>query len=332
MRRHKAARSLPDRCRTVPRCPEGLSNKAVSAELGRSRHTVGKWRKRFAEHRIEALSDETRAGRPRSVPTNRLPDVIKRTLETAPKDATDSSIRSLAAETSLSHTAIRRIRSAFKLSDDPLLVDEMQDVVRLYMSSPDLAIVRCVDEKFRIEVLDRTEPVLPVAPGIPEHRMQTYACVAPTSLFAALDIATGAVIGKCCKRHRATGFLDFFKQIDRRMQGEGPEVHLVMDNHATNETPRVRAWLAGQPHWHIHVKPTSASWLNRVARWFAEFARKQIQRGVHRSVEKLETDIWFSPWRITVSPTAKNGSNSPMKSSLRQALLRKNTAGDCGCA
>ncbi|SMD15642.1 putative transposase [Primorskyibacter flagellatus] len=300
LRRHKAARSLSDRCRIVLRCAAGLSNKDVAAELGHSEHTVGKWRRRFAEHRIEGLSDEYREGRPRTVSDEQVADVIKRTLETTPKDATHWSIRSMAAETGLSHTTIRRIWNAFglqphrsetfKLSTDPLFVDKVQDVVGLYMSPPNRAIVLCVDEKSQIQALDREQPVLPMAPGVAERRTHTYIRNGTTSLFAALDIATGAVIGKCYKRHRATEFLNFLKELDRRMP-EGPDVHLVMDNYATHKTPKVKAWLARRPHWHVHFTPTSASWLNQVERWFAELTRKQIQRGVHRSVAELEADI-----------------------------------------
>ena len=300
LRRHKAARSLSDRCRIVLRCADGLTSKEIAAELGHSEHTVGKWRRRFAEHRIEGLSDEYRAGRPRTISDEQVADVIKRTLETTPKDATHWSIRSMAAEIGLSHTTIRRIWNAFglqphraetfKLSTDPLFVDKVQDIVGLYLSPPNRAIVLCVDEKSQIQALDREQPVLPMAPGVAERRTHTDIRHGTTSLFAALDIATGAVIGKCYRRHRTTEFLDFLKKIDAAMPDE-PDVHLVMDNYATHKTPRVKAWLARRPHWHVHFTPTSASWINQVERWFAELTRKQLQRGVHRSVADLEADI-----------------------------------------
>jgi putative transposase len=300
LRRHKAARSLSDRCRIVLRCADGLNSKEVAAELGHSEHTVGKWRRRFAEHRIEGLSDEYRAGRPRTVSDEQVADVITRTLETTPKDATHWSIRSMAAATGLSHTTIRRIWVAFglqphrsetfKLSTDPLFVDKVQDIVGLYMSPPNRAIVLCVDEKSQIQALDREQPVLPLAPGVAERRTHTYIRHGTTSLFAALDIATGAVIGKCYKRHRSTEFLAFLKQIDTAMPKDR-DVHLVMDNYATHKTPRIKAWLARHPHWHVHFTPTSASWINQVERWFAELTRKQLQRGVHRSTAELEADI-----------------------------------------
>jgi len=300
LRKHKAARSLSDRCRIILLCAEGLPSKDVAARLGHSEHTIGKWRRRFADHRIEGLTDQYRPGRPRTVSDEQVADVIKRTLETTPRDATHWSIRTMAAQTGLSHTTIRRIWTAFglqphrsetfKLSTDPLFVDKVHDIVGLYMSPPNRAIVLCVDEKSQIQALDREQPVLPMAPGVAERRTHTYMRHGTTSLFAALDIATGAVIGKCYKRHRATEFLDFLKQIDRQMP-DGPDVHLVMDNYATHKTPTIKAWLARRPHWHVHFTPTSASWINQIERWFAELTRKQLQRGVHRSTAELEADI-----------------------------------------
>ena len=300
LRRHKAARSLSDRCRIVLKCADGLSNKEIASVLGHSEHTVGKWRNRFAQHRIAGLSDEYRAGRPRTVSDEQVAEIIKRTLETTPKDATHWSIRTMAARSGLSHTTVRRIWNAFglqphrsetfKLSADPLFVDKVQDIVGLYMAPPNRAIVLCVDEKSQIQALDREQPVLPMGPGVAERRTHTYIRHGTTSLFAALDIATGAVIGKCYKRHRAAEFLDFLKKIDAAMP-DGPEVHLVMDNYATHKTPKIKAWLARRPQWHVHFTPTSASWINQVQRWFAELTRKQLQRGVHRSIAELEADI-----------------------------------------
>ncbi|MGZ2464866.1 IS630 family transposase [Sinorhizobium medicae] len=297
VRRHKAARSLSDRCRMILLCAEGLQSKEVGAQLGVHEHTVGKWRRRFVNYRIEGLTDEYRPGRPRTVSDAQVAEVIERTLNSTPKDATHWSIRSMSAEMGLSHTTIRRIWAAFglqphrsetfKLSTDPLFVDKVHDIVGLYLSPPNRAIVLCVDEKSQIQALDREQPM---APGVAERRTHTYTRHGTTSLFAALDIATGAVIGKCYKRHRATEFLDFLKQIDRHMP-EGPDVHIVMDNYATHKTPKIKAWLARRPHWHVHFTPTSASWINQVERWFAELTRKQLQRGVHRSTADLEADI-----------------------------------------
>ena len=300
VRRHKAARSLSDRCRMILLCADGLPSKEVACRMGVHEHTVGKWRRRFVRDRIEGLTDEYRPGRPRTVSDDQVVAVIERTLHSRPKDATHWSIRSMAAEMGLSHTTIRRIWNAFglqphrsetfKLSTDPLFVDKVHDIVGLYLSPPNRAIVLCVDEKSQIQALDREQPVLPMMPGVAERRTHTYVRHGTTSLFAALDIATGAVIAKCYKRHRASEFLDFLKQIDARMP-EGSDVHLVMDNYATHKTPKIKAWLARRPHWHVHFTPTSASWINQVERWFAELTRKQLQRGVHRSTTELERDI-----------------------------------------
>ena len=212
VRRHRVARSLSDRCRMILRCADGLSNKAVAAEIGVHERTVGKWRRRFLKERIEGLSDEPRPGRPRTIEDEKVAEVIERTLSATPADATRWSLRSMASETGLSHTTIWRIWGAFglqphraetfKLSSDPHFVDKVRDIVGLYLSPPDRALVLCVDEKSQIQALDRTQPVLPMLPGIPERRTHDYKRNGTTSLFAALDVATGFVIGKCYKRHR----------------------------------------------------------------------------------------------------------------------------------
>ena len=300
VRRHRVARSLSERCRIILRCADGLSSKAVGADLGVHEHTVGKWRRRFLKDRIDGLYDEARPGRPRTIDDDQVAAVIEHTLATTPHDATHWSIRSMAKQTGLSHTTIRRIWTAFglqphrsetfKLSTDPLFVDKVRDIVGLYLSPPDRALVLCVDEKSQIQALDREQPVLPMMPGMPERRTHNYVRHGTTSLFAALDVASGFVIGKCYKRHRASEFLDFLKEIDARVPDD-LDVHVVMDNYATHKTPRIRAWLARRPRYHVHFTPTSASWINQVERWFAELTRKQIQRGVHTSVSQLEADI-----------------------------------------
>ncbi len=281
----------------ILRCADGLDNKAVAVELGVHEHTVGKWRRRFVKDRLKGLSDAPRPGRSRTLADERIAEVIERTLTTTPADATHWSLRTMAQETGLSHTTIRRTfglqphrAETFKLSSDPLFVDKVRDIVGLYLSPPDRALVLCVDEKSQIQALDRTQPVLPMLPGMPERRPHDYKRHGTTSLFAALDVATGSVIGKYYRRHRAREFLDFLKVIDRNVP-DGLDIHIVMDNHATHKTPAVKAWLARRPHWHVHFTPTSASWLNQVERWFAELTRKQLQRGVHRSTRQLEADI-----------------------------------------
>jgi transposase len=300
VRRHRVARSFSERCRIILACGEGLQSKAVAERLGICENTVSKWRRRFLESRIDGLLDEPRSGRPRTIGDDEVAAVIERTLQTLPGDATHWSIRSMAAATGRSHTTIRRIWNAFglqphraetfKLSSDPLFVDKVRDIVGLYLSPPTHALVLSVDEKSQIQALDREQPVLPMMPGMPERRTHNYVRHGTTSLFAALDVATGFVIGKCYKRHRASEFLDFLKQIDSHV-AEGLDVHIIMDNYATHKTPAIKAWLARRAHWHIHFTPTSGSWINQIERWFAELTRKQLQRGVHRSVAQLEADI-----------------------------------------
>ena len=293
VRRHRVARSLSERCRVILRCADGLASKSVGAELGLHEHTVGKWRRRFLKDRCDGLLDEARPGRPRTIDDDQVAAVIERTLRTSPADATHWSIRSMAAETGFSHSTIRRMWAAFglqphrsqtfKLSTDPLFVDKVRDIVGLYLSPPNRALVLSIDEKSQIQALDREQPVLPMMPGVPERRTHNYVRHGTTSLFAALDIASGFVIGKCYKRHRVAEFLSFLKQIDARV-AEGLEVHIVMDNYATHKTPKIKAWLARRPHYHVHYTPTSASWINQVERWFAELTRKRLRRGVHTSV------------------------------------------------
>ena len=300
VRRRRVARSMSERCRIILRCGDGLPSKAVAAELSVHEHTVGKWRRRFLKDRLEGLLDEARPGRPRTIDDDQIAAVIERTLRSSPPDTTHWSIRSMAGATGFSHTTIRRIWTAFglqphrsetfKLSSDPLFVDKVRDIVGLYLSPPNRALVLSVDEKSQIQALDREQPVLPMMPGAPERRTHAYIRHGTTSLFAALDVASGFVIGKCYKRHRATEFLDFLKQIDAQAP-DGLDVHIIMDNYATHKTAAIRAWLARRPHYHVHFTPTSASWINQVERWFAELTRKKLRRGVHTSTRQLEADI-----------------------------------------
>ena len=300
VRGRRVARSLSERCRIVLRCADGIASKVVAAELGVHEHTVGKWRRRFLTNRIEGLLDEARPGRPRTIDDDQVAAVIERTLRATPSDATHWSIRSMAGATGFSHTTIRRIWNAFglqphraetfKLSSDPMFVDKVRDIVGLYLSPPNKALVLSVDEKSQIQALDREQPVLPMMPGVPERRTHSYVRHGTTSLFAALDVASGFVIGKCYKRHRAAEFLDFLKQIDAQIPAD-LDVHIIMDNYATHKTSLVRSWLARRPHYHVHFTPTSASWINQVERWFAELTRKQLRRGVHTSTAQLEADI-----------------------------------------
>jgi transposase len=300
VRRRRVARSMSERCRIILRCGDGLPSKVVAVELGVHEHTVGKWRRRFLRDRIEGLLDEVRPGRPRTIDDDQIAAVIERTLRSTPTDATHWSIRSMAGATGFSHTTIRRIWTAFglqphrsetfKLSSDPLFVDKVRDIVGLYLSPPNRALVLSIDEKSQIQALDREQPVLPMMPGVPERQTHSYIRHGTTSLFAALDVASGFVIGKCYKRHRATEFLDFLKRIDTQVPNH-LDVHIIMDNYATHKTAAIRAWLARRPHYHVHFTPTSASWINQVERWFAELTRKKLRRGVHTSTRQLEADI-----------------------------------------
>src|SRR5438105_6969473 len=287
VRRRRVARSLSERCRVILRCADGVPSKSVASQLGIHEHTVGKWRRRFLKDRIEGLLDEARPGRPRTIDDDQVAAVIERTLRSTPTDATHWSIRSMAPETGFSHTTTRRMWVAFglqphrsetfKLSSDPLFVDKVRDIVGLYLSPPNRAVVLSVDEKSQIQALDREQPVLPMMPGVPERRTHSYVRHGTTSLFAALDIASGFVIGKCYKRHRAAEFLNFLKEIDAQVP-EGLDIHIVMDNYATHKTPKIKACLARRPHYHVHFAPPPSSWLNRAERWCAD--RKRLRRGV----------------------------------------------------
>ncbi len=298
--RRTTAQALALRARIVLACAEGGQNKAVATRLGLGRQTVGKWRQRFIEERLDGLHDEPRSGTPRSIDDARIEAVIVRTLESLPPDATHWSSRGMAKASGLSVSTVQRIWRAFglqphrletfKLSTDPNFVAKVRDVVGLYVSPPEHAIVLCVDEKSQIQALDRSQPLLPMRPGQAARRSHDYKRHGTTSLFAALDIATGQVIGKCFPRHRAAEFRKFLDEIEANVPKD-LDVHLVMDNYATHKTPLIRAWLAKRPRWHVHLTPTSSSWLNQVERFFALLTDKKIRRGVHRNVADLQADI-----------------------------------------
>jgi transposase len=299
-RRLKSAQSLALRARIVLRCAGGESNVEVSRALHVSRQTVGKWRKRFVERRLDGLLDEPRPGAPRRVGDEQIEAVVTHTLESAPRNATHWSTRSMAESSGLSHMTIQRIWKAFglqphrtetfKLSTDPLFVDKVRDIVGLYLNPPERALVLSVDEKSQIQALNRTQPVLPMRPGQAERRSHDYIRHGTTTLFAALDTATGKVIGECHRRHRATEFRKFLDTIDRAVPAE-LDVHLIMDNYGTHKTAMIRNWFARRPRFHAHFTPTSSSWINMVERFFAALTDKQIRRGVHRSTRQLETAI-----------------------------------------
>lgn len=298
--RRSTAQALALRARIVLACAEGGQNKAVAERLGLGRQTVGKWRQRFIEQRLDGLHDEPRSGAPRTIDDARIEAVIVRTLESLPANATHWSSRDMARASGLSVSTVQRIWRAFglqphrletfKLSTDPNFVAKVRDVVGLYVSPPQHALVLCVDEKSQIQALDRSQPMLPMRPGQAARRSHDYKRHGVTSLFAALNVATGEVIGQCFPRHRAAEFRKFLDEVEASVP-EDLEVHLVMDNYATHKTAMIRAWFAKRPRWHVHLTPTSSSWLNQVERFFATLTDKTLRRGVHRSVPELIADI-----------------------------------------
>jgi len=299
-RRPKTAQALAVRARMVLACAEGRSNTAVSAALRLCKQTVGKWRGRFVAQRLDGLLDEPRPGAPRHISDAQVEHVLTVTLESLPSNATHWSTRSLARKCGMSQSAVSRIWRAFalqphrsetfKLSRDPLFVEKVRDIVGLYLHPPDRALVLCVDEKAQIQALDRTQPLLPMRPGQVERRTHDYERHGTTSLFAALDLASGRVIGECHRRHRGVEFRQFLDTVDETVPAP-LDVHLILDNYGTHKTPLIRRWLARHPRYHLHFTPTSASWLNLVERWFATLTERQLRRGVHRSTRELETAL-----------------------------------------
>ena len=299
-RRPTTARALAERARVVLECAAGKPNTIVARELRLTKQTIGKWRSRFLRQRLDGLLDEPRPGAPRRIGDADVERVMRLTLETAPRDATHWSTRAMARRCGLSQTAVSRIWRAFslrphrvktfKLSKDPLFIEKVRDIVGLYLNPPDKALVLCVDEKAQIQALDRTQPVLPMRPGQVERRTHDYTRHGTTSLFAALNVATGKVIGEFHQRHRAVEFRKFLDTVEAAVPA-ALDVHLILDNYGTHKTPRIRRWLARHPRYHVHFTPTGASWINLVERWFAALTEKQLRRGVHRSTQELETAI-----------------------------------------
>ena len=281
-------------------CASGLSNKAVAARERVTAQTVGKWRRRFLGRGVDGLLDEPRPGVPRKIDDAKVESIIVQTLESQPRGATQWSTRSMARHSGISTSSVGRIwrafglqphrTEAFKLSKDPLFVEKVRDIVGLYLDPPDRALVLCADEKSQIQALDRTQPLLPMRPGQAERRTHDYVRHGTTSLFAALDVKTGTVIGRCHRRHRAVEFRKFLDAIDEAVPPE-LDIHLILDNYATHKTPLIRRWLSKRPRFHLHFTPTGASWINLVERWFATLTEKQIRRGVHRSTRALEAAI-----------------------------------------
>lgn len=300
VRRRTSPHSLVLRARIVLLSAKGLDNCDVAEQLGTTGQTVGKWRKRFIEGGFEGLFDAPRSGGPRSVDDETVARLIKRTLETSPKNATHWSTRSMAEATGVSHMTVARIWRAFglkphrmdsfSLSNDPFFIEKVRDVVGLYMRPPDNALVLCVDEKSQIQALDRSQPLLPMRPTVNARQTDRYIRHGTTTLFAALDVATGRVIGKCFRRHRAKEFVRFLKEIEVNVPA-GLDVHLILDNYATHKTPDVKRWLLRHPRFRLHFTPTKSSWLNLVETFFSLLSRRKIKRAAHRSTLALEKDI-----------------------------------------
>src|SRR5712692_490856 len=299
-RRPKTAQALARRAEVVLGAAAGRSNTVLARQLRWTNQTVGRWRARFLERRLDGLLDEPRPGAPRQIGDEAVERVLTLTLESTPRDATHWSTRAMARRTGLSQSAVSRIWRAFALaphrvehfalSKDPLFIEKVRDIVGLYLAPPERALVLCVDEKSQIQALDRTAPLLPMRPGQIERRTHDYARHGTTSLFATLDTKTGTLIGQTKRRHRSVEFRNFLDTIERNVPPE-MDIHLILDNYGSHKTQLIRDWLVKRPRFHLHFTPTSASWLNLVERWFALLTEKQLRRGVHRSTKELETAI-----------------------------------------
>jgi transposase len=312
-RRPNSAQALAQRSRVVLLAAEGLNNTQIAERLGVHRPMVRKWRGRFAEHRLEGLTDEPRPGQPRKITDAMVEEVITKTLESTPRDATHWSTRSMAKQVGLNQTAVSKIWRAFglqphrqdtwKLSKDPQFIDKVRDVVGIYLNPPERAVVLCVDEKSQIQALDRTAPILPMLPGTPARATHDYKRAGTSSLYAALDLSTGKVIGSLHSRHRAIEFKKFLQTLDRDVPAD-LDVHLVLDNSSTHKTKAIRDWLLAHPRFVLHFTPTSSSWMNLVERWFGELTNKKLRRSAHKSVRELNTDIraWIETWNENPRP------------------------------
>jgi transposase len=299
-RRPKSAQALALRARMILLCAADRSNTEVAAELRITKQTVGKWRQRFLEKRLDGLLDEPRPGTPRKLSDGDVERVLALTLESAPRNATHWSTRLLAEASGLSRASVHRIWRAFalqphrsetfKLSKDPLFIDKVRDIVGLYLNPPDRALVLCVDEKSQIQALDRSQPLLPMRPGQAERRSHDYKRHGTTSLFAALDVKTGRLISELHRRHRSVEFRQFLDTIDAAVPDRF-DIHMVLDNYGTHKTPMIHRWLVKRPRFHLHFTPTGTSWINQVERWFALLTEKRLRRSAFRSTRELESAI-----------------------------------------
>ena len=312
-RRATSSQALALRCRIVLACASGASNAEVVKRLGISRPTVTKWRARFVARRLEGLADEPRPGAARTITDAQVEQVLVMTLETTPADATHWSTRSLARQVGMSQSAISRIWRAFglkphlvdtfKLSTDPQFIDKVRDIVGLYLNPPQAAMVLCVEEKTGVQALNRTAPVLPLLPGVPQRQTHDYTRHGTTNLYAALDVASGKVISQMTPRHRAIEFKRFLAMVDTQVPA-GLEVHVICDNSSTHKTPAIQRWLTAHPRFQLHFTPTYSSWRNLVERFIAELTTKWLRRGSHRSVTELQQAIqtWTDTWNQNPRP------------------------------
>jgi transposase len=334
-RRPKTAQALALRSRIVLAAAEGLANGEIAERERISRPTVTKWRNRFAERRLEGLLDEPRPGRPRTVTDDQVERIVVTTLESTPKNATHWSTRSLAEHLGVSADSVWRTWQAFalqpwrqekfKLSTDPQFIEKVYDICGLYLNPPERAVVLCVDEKSQIQALDRTAPIFPMMPGVPARASHDYKRAGTSSLYAALDITTGKVIGALHARHRAIEFKKFLTTIDREVPDD-LDVHVVLDNASTHKTPTVKRWLAAHPRFVLHFTPTSSSWLNLVERWFGELTTKKLQRGTHRTVRELNADIraWINKWNDDPRPYVWTKTSDQILDSISRYCTRIN--------
>jgi transposase len=332
-RRRSSAQALALRARIVLGCADGLDNKTVAARERVSQPTVGKWRRRFVEHRLDGLADEPRPGRPPSISTDQVEDVVVATLEQTPANATHWSRAKMAERSGLSSSTIGRIWKAFdlkphraetfKLSNDPLFVEKVLDVVGLYLNPPEGAVVLCVDEKSQVQALARSQPAFPMMPGMPERRTHDYVRHGTTSLFAAFNTTDGTVISSLHRRHRTIEFKKFLTKIDAEVPAD-LDIHLVCDNYGTHKSPAIKAWLSRHPRFQVHYTPTYSSWINQVERWFAYLTDDLLRRGDHRSVQALEKDIraWTAAWNADPRPFIWTKTADQILASLGRLMQR----------
>ena len=332
-RRRTSSQALALRSRIVLECAEGHSNTDVAAALGVSLPTVGKWRSRFCELRLDGLLDDPRPGRPATITADQVEEVLVATLESVPKNATHWSRAKMAKRFGLSASTVGRIWRAFdlkphradsfKLSTDPLFVEKVYDVVGLYLNPPEMAVVYCVDEKSQVQALARSQPAFLMMPGMPEKRTHDYLRHGTTSLFAAFNTTDGTVISPLHRRHRAIEFKKFLQKIDSQVP-DHLDVHLVCDNYGTHKSPAIRRWLLAHPRFHMHHTPTYSSWINQVERWFAYLTNDLLRRSDHRSVQALEKDIraWVAAWNENPKPFIWTKTAEQILQSLSRLMKR----------